>query len=89
MTADWVRLPYDVLQRVSTRIINEVKGSTASHTTSPRSPREPSSGMKSFVHLHLHSEYSLLDGTIQFKPLIERARKLSMPAISRHRTTAG
>jgi GMP synthase (glutamine-hydrolysing) len=26
MTADWSRLPYDVLARVSTRIINEVKG---------------------------------------------------------------
>ena len=26
MTADWVRLPYEVLQRISTRIINEVKG---------------------------------------------------------------
>ncbi len=26
MTADWVRLPYDVLARISTRIINEVKG---------------------------------------------------------------
>ena len=26
MTADWVRLPYDVLQRISTRIVNEVKG---------------------------------------------------------------
>jgi len=26
MTADWVRLPYDVLQRISTRMINEVKG---------------------------------------------------------------
>ena len=26
MTADWARLPYDVLQRSSTRIINEVKG---------------------------------------------------------------
>ena len=26
MTADWARLPYDVLQRASTRIINEVKG---------------------------------------------------------------
>ena len=26
MTADWVRLPYDLLQRVSTRVINEVKG---------------------------------------------------------------
>jgi GMP synthase (glutamine-hydrolysing) len=26
MTADWVRLPYDVLNSVSTRIVNEVKG---------------------------------------------------------------
>lgn len=26
MTADWYRMPYDVLSRVSTRIINEVRG---------------------------------------------------------------
>ena len=26
MTADWVRLPYDILGRISTLIINEVKG---------------------------------------------------------------
>ena len=26
MTADWSRLPYDLLQRVSTRIINSVRG---------------------------------------------------------------
>jgi GMP synthase (glutamine-hydrolysing) len=26
MTADWSHLPYDVLARISTRIINEVKG---------------------------------------------------------------
>ncbi|MBI4228892.1 MAG: glutamine-hydrolyzing GMP synthase, partial [Deltaproteobacteria bacterium] len=26
MTADWARIPYDVLERVSVRIINEVKG---------------------------------------------------------------
>jgi GMP synthase (glutamine-hydrolysing) len=28
MTADWVRLPGDVLERISTRIVNEVKGVT-------------------------------------------------------------
>ncbi len=38
--------------------------------------------MKNFVHLHLHSEFSLLDGTIQFKPLVERVRKLKMPAVA-------
>ncbi len=26
MTADWVRVPYDILAKISTRIINEVKG---------------------------------------------------------------
>ncbi|MDP3057906.1 MAG: glutamine-hydrolyzing GMP synthase, partial [bacterium] len=26
MTADWYRLPYDVLERISSRIVNEVKG---------------------------------------------------------------
>ncbi|GAB6171072.1 glutamine-hydrolyzing GMP synthase [Paradesulfitobacterium aromaticivorans] len=26
MTADWARLPYDVMERISTRIVNEVRG---------------------------------------------------------------
>ena len=33
-----------------------------------------------FVHLHLHTDYSLLDGAIQIKPLAERVRELGMPA---------
>jgi DNA polymerase-3 subunit alpha len=38
--------------------------------------------MKSFVHLHLHSQYSLLDGTIQFGPLVRKVRELGMPAVA-------
>ena len=44
MTADWARLPYDVLERISTRITNEVARSTGSPSTSPASRRAPSSG---------------------------------------------
>jgi DNA polymerase-3 subunit alpha len=33
-----------------------------------------------FVHLHLHTDYSLLDGAIQIKPLAERVRELGMKA---------
>ncbi len=34
-----------------------------------------------FVHLHLHSQYSLLDGAIKIPALFERAKALSMPAV--------
>ncbi len=35
---------------------------------------------KQFVHLHLHTDYSLLDGAIQIKPLSNRLEELGMPA---------
>ncbi len=30
---------------------------------------------QAFVHLHLHSEFSLLDSTLRLKPLVERAKE--------------
>jgi DNA polymerase III subunit alpha len=36
----------------------------------------------SFVHLHCHSEYSLLDGYSRVKGLAKRAKELAMPAIA-------
>src|SRR5688572_23339203 len=36
----------------------------------------------SFVHLHCHSEYSLLDGAIRIDNLIERALELEQPALA-------
>ncbi|MCR5752253.1 MAG: DNA polymerase III subunit alpha [Kiritimatiellae bacterium] len=38
--------------------------------------------MSGFVHLHLHTTYSLLDGQCQIVPLVKRARKLGMPALA-------
>ena len=35
---------------------------------------------RQFVHLHLHTDYSLLDGAIQIKPLAKRVEELAMPA---------
>ena len=37
---------------------------------------------KPFVHLHLHTQYSLLDGAIKHNPLFERAKALNMPAVA-------
>jgi DNA polymerase III subunit alpha len=36
----------------------------------------------SFVHLHLHTEYSLLDGAIRMKELMKRAAEFKMPAVA-------
>ncbi len=36
----------------------------------------------SFVHLHLHTEYSLLDGSIRMKELMKKAAELRMPAVA-------
>jgi len=35
-----------------------------------------------FVHLHLHTQYSLLDGAIQHAPLFEQTKALGMPAVA-------
>src|SRR5215467_6863385 len=35
-----------------------------------------------FVHLHLHTEYSLLDGAIRMKELMKKAAEFKMPAVA-------
>jgi len=35
-----------------------------------------------FVHLHVHTEYSLLDGASRISSLVKRAKELGMPAIA-------
>ncbi|MCW6008597.1 DNA polymerase III subunit alpha [Micromonospora sp. CPCC 205371] len=36
----------------------------------------------SFVHLHVHTEYSMLDGAARLKDLFSEARRLEMPALA-------
>ena len=38
--------------------------------------------MGSFCHLHLHTEYSLLDGACRLKPLIERVKELGQTSVA-------
>ena len=38
--------------------------------------------MPEFVHLHVHTQYSILDGAAAIKPLIKRAKALGMNAIA-------
>ncbi len=35
-----------------------------------------------FIHLRLHSEYSLVDGVVKIKPLINQLAELGMPAVA-------
>ena len=35
-----------------------------------------------FIHLHLHTEYSLVDGLVGVKPLVKAARQAGMPAVA-------
>ena len=38
--------------------------------------------MSDFVHLHLHTTYSLLDGQCQIKPLVAKAKAMGMSALA-------
>jgi DNA polymerase III subunit alpha len=38
--------------------------------------------MNPFIHLHVHTEFSLLDGAIRLQDLIQTARTFNMPAVS-------
>ncbi|MGZ8813379.1 MAG: DNA polymerase III subunit alpha, partial [Mycobacterium sp.] len=48
--------------------------------TSPP-PLRTSANRSSFVHLHNHTEYSMLDGAAKVKPMLAEAQRLEMPAI--------
>ena len=61
MTADWSHLPYDLLARISTRIINEVKGVNRVVYDISRSRRRRSSGSR-----HEFGRNSSLVSTVRY-----------------------
>ena len=46
----------------------------------PQNPEPKNAKTQDFVHLHLHTDYSLLQSTIQLKPLAARLNELDMKA---------
>lgn len=45
-------------------------------------PAPEGTPVSNFVHLHVHSDYSLLDGCAKLDSLIARAKELNMPALA-------
>ena len=45
-------------------------------------PDAAAAGEQPFVHLHTHTEYSLLDGAARIPELVEAARRLGQPALA-------
>ncbi|WP_300669721.1 DNA polymerase III subunit alpha [Desulfoluna sp.] len=43
---------------------------------------QSSDGIPDFVHLHVHSQYSLLDGAIRLDPLLERTKEFGMNSVA-------
>jgi DNA polymerase III subunit alpha len=36
----------------------------------------------SFIHLRVHSDFSMIDGVAKIKPIVKAAQKLAMPALA-------
>jgi DNA polymerase III subunit alpha len=47
-----------------------------------QSPSDQVTPVAPFVHLHVHSEYSLIDGTIRTKDLVKKAKAWGHPAVA-------
>ena len=45
-------------------------------------PAPEGTPQSNFVHLHVHSDYSLLDGAAKLDNLIARAKQLNMKALA-------
>ncbi len=60
----------------------DLAGAPFAHSDRPTPCPEAVARPVSFVHLHTHSEYSLLDGANRLTDLVHRARHFEMPALA-------
>ena len=51
-------------------------------SATPPTTSTPPKGSDSFVHLHVHTEYSMLDGAARIGDLFTRAAEMGMPALA-------
>ncbi|MBN1629566.1 MAG: PHP domain-containing protein, partial [Thermoleophilia bacterium] len=52
------------------------------HEQAPGADTAPTSGAVPFVHLHVHSNFSFLDGGSRIEELVARAAELGQPALA-------
>ncbi len=56
--------------------------SSPNGSPTPATTSTPPKGSDSFVHLHVHTEYSMLDGAARIGDLFTRAAEMGMPALA-------
>lgn len=69
------------LRRISKSVSCLMSDSASSPSTKTSSPNTEVAG-DPFVHLHLHSVYSLLDGAIRLNELVAKVKKMGMSAVA-------
>ena len=57
-------------------------GTTAAAPGSAARAAAAQGSAESFVHLHVHTEYSMLDGAARLKDLFAEAARMGMPALA-------
>ncbi len=67
---------------VATAISEPDAPTAASTATAPEAPEAPAPAEAGFIHLHVHTRYSILDGACEIGQLLKKAKDLNMNAMA-------